>query len=41
MANDDRFDEGARYVLEYLQELFEGIEDTDIWDDFMKGDDND
>ena len=33
--SNDRFDEGARYVLSYLQELFEGIEDTDIWEDFM------
>jgi hypothetical protein len=38
MTSNDRFDEGARYVLEYLQELFEGIEDTDIWADFMEDD---
>lgn len=32
----EQFKEGARYVLEYLQELYEGIEETDIWADFME-----
>lgn len=27
--------EGAQYVLEYLQDLYEGIEDTDIWADYF------
>lgn len=31
----DSFQEGARYVLEYLSELYEGVEDTDIWADYM------
>lgn len=34
--DSEQFKEGARYVLEYLQELFEGIEQTDIWADFME-----
>ena len=37
--SNDRFDEGARYVLEYLEELYEGIRDTDIWADFMEDND--
>lgn len=32
------FDTGAKYVLEYLAEVFEGVEDTDVWKDFF-GDD--
>lgn len=36
--SDDRFNEGARYVLEYLEELYEGIRETDIWADFMEED---
>ena len=37
--HEDRFNEGARYVLEYLEELYEGIRDTDIWADFMEDND--
>ena len=29
------FDTGAKYVLEYLAEVFEGVEDTDVWKDFF------
>lgn len=30
------FQEGARYVLEYLRDVYgEGIEETDIWADYM------
>lgn len=29
------FNDGAKYVLEYLAELFEGVEDTDVWKDFI------
>ena len=31
----DSFQEGARYVLEYLADLYEGVEDTDVWADYM------
>ena len=39
MSEQQAFRKGAQYVLSYLQELFEGIEETDIWDDFMKDED--
>lgn len=30
------FRRGAKYVLEYLEEVYgEGIKETDIWKDFM------
>lgn len=34
---NDSFNEGARYVLEYLRnEVYgEGIEETDVWTDFF------
>ena len=32
---NDAFDEGARYVLNYLADVFEGVEDTDVWADFF------
>ena len=32
---NDAFDEGARYVLNYLADVFEGVEDTDVWTDFF------
>lgn len=31
----DSFQEGARYVLEYLADLYDGVEDTDVWADYM------
>jgi hypothetical protein len=31
----DSFQEGARYVLEYLSDLYDGIQETDIWADYM------
>jgi hypothetical protein len=32
----DSFQEGARYVLEYLHDVYgEGIEETDVWADYM------
>ena len=37
-AYDKAFDDGAKYVLEYLADVFEGVEDTDVWTDFF-GDD--
>jgi hypothetical protein len=27
--------EGAQYVLEYLTDLYEGIQETDIWADYF------
>ena len=29
------FEAGAKYVLEYLADVFEGVEDTDVWKDFI------
>ena len=29
------FEAGAKYVLEYLADVFEGVEDTDVWTDFF------
>jgi hypothetical protein len=29
------FDDGAKYVLQYLAEVFEGVGDTDVWEDFF------
>lgn len=31
----DGFETGAKYVLEYLADVFEGVEDTDVWKDFF------
>jgi hypothetical protein len=29
----EAFDEGIRYALDYLSDIFEGINETDIWAD--------
>jgi hypothetical protein len=34
------FQEGARYALEYLSDLYDGIKETDIWADYMKEENN-
>ena len=34
-AYEDGFQEGAEYVLSYLSDLYEGVEDTDVWADFF------
>ena len=31
----EEFKEGAQYALEYLSDLYEGVEETDIWSDYM------
>jgi hypothetical protein len=31
----EEFKEGAQYALEYLSDLYDGIEETDIWADYM------
>jgi hypothetical protein len=30
------YEEGGREVLTYLQQLYDGVEDTDIWADFFE-----
>lgn len=30
------YEEGMRDALSYLAELFEGVEETDLWADYMK-----
>jgi len=32
---NDAYNEGAKYVLQYLADVFEGVEDTDVWTDFF------
>ena len=32
---EDGYQEGAEYVLTYLADVFEGVEDTDVWADFF------
>ena len=32
---DRGYQEGAEYVLQYLADVFEGVEDTDVWADFF------
>ena len=34
-AFEDGFQEGGEYVLNYLADLYEGVEDTDVWADFF------
>ncbi len=37
----DSFQEGVRYALDYLREVYgEGIEETDIWTDYMNEETN-
>lgn len=31
----EEFKDGAQYALEYLSDLYEGVEETDIWADYM------
>lgn len=31
----EAFKEGARYAIEYLMDLFDGVEDTDIYADYF------
>lgn len=35
MNTDNQFAEGVRYALSYLSDLYDGVEETDIWADFM------
>lgn len=32
---EEAYNEGAKYVLQYLADVFEGVEDTDVWTDFF------
>ena len=34
-AYEEGYNEGAIYVLQYLADVFEGVEDTDVWQDFF------
>jgi hypothetical protein len=37
----DAFDNGIRYALDYLREVYgAGIEETDIWADYMNDENN-
>ena len=29
------FEEGVRYALDYLIELYDGVRDTDLWNEYM------
>jgi len=39
-AFDEGYQEGAEYVLQYLVDVFEGVEDTDVWADFFPNAEN-
>jgi hypothetical protein len=32
----EEFKDGAQYALEYLSDLYEGVEETDIWADYFR-----
>ena len=34
-AYDEGFIDGAKYAIEYLMDLFDGVEDTDIYADYF------
>jgi hypothetical protein len=34
------YEEGMRDALTYLAELYDGVEDTDLWADYMKEENN-
>ena len=34
-AFEEGYQEGGEYVLNYLADLYEGVEDTDVWADFI------
>jgi hypothetical protein len=34
-AYDQGFIDGAKYAIEYLMDLFDGVEDTDIYADYF------
>lgn len=36
MSENEQFAEGVRHALEYLGDLFEGVEDTDIYKEYME-----
>jgi hypothetical protein len=36
----DQFAEGVRYALSYLADLYESIDETDLWSDYMKEEDS-
>jgi hypothetical protein len=33
--NENQFTEGVRYALNYLAGLYESIDETDLWAEFM------
>jgi hypothetical protein len=35
VAEENEFIKGAKYAIEYLMEIFDGIEDTDIYSDYF------
>ena len=34
-ARDEGFVDGAKYAIEYLSDVFDGVEDTDIYADYF------
>lgn len=34
------YEEGMRDALNYLKDLYDGVEDTDLWADYMKEENN-
>lgn len=38
LVREEAFAEGIRYALDYLSSVFEGIDETDLWKDWMSED---
>ena len=39
-SDENTFTDGAKYVLAELADLYDGITDTDVYAEFMNGDNN-
>ena len=37
MEETEDFKEGVRYALDYLSDVYEGIVETDLWAEYIKG----
>jgi hypothetical protein len=41
-VNENNFKDGVIYALEYLSDLYDGINETDLWAEYMtEGESND
>lgn len=37
---DEAYDTGVRYALEYLSDLIDGLDETDLWGEYMNEENN-